>query len=139
VTVADLLPHIENLSRFLLAAGAEKVAEELDHVRGRLKPFAGLGLKAFADFQEKAGRTKGDPDEAAGRLVALYERAADPSVTREEIEAAVKALEALTKPKLDELARRLQIEHKLRTKADAIKAIGQAVLYRKGAFVRAES
>ena len=56
----------------------------------------------------------------------------------EQIETAVKTLEQLdpTKAKLDDLARTIGYSQKFKSKADAIKAIRQKILGRKGAFER---
>jgi hypothetical protein len=116
------------------------------------------GLNAFADFLEKAeafsrgelapkakggGPKKGKSDPAAieqacQRILELYNKAIDASVTVEQIETAVKTLEQLdpTKAKLDELARTIGYTQKFNAKAAVLKAIRQKILGRKGAFER---
>jgi hypothetical protein len=106
-----------------------------------LVPFRDYKLKAFADFLEQAeayargalapktksaGAKKGKADSAAieqvcQRTLDLYGKAIDPSVTIEQIEAAVKELESLdaAKSRLDELARQMGYSQKFRSKADA--------------------
>src|SRR5262249_46080283 len=113
----------------------------------------------FADFVEKAdaaakagpaprppgGGRKAKPDAAAvdlacQRVLDLYNRAIDPSVTLDEINAGVQALEALDPPaaRLAELARKMGYTQKSK-KADAIKAIRQKIVGRKGAFDRPDA
>ena len=127
-------------------------------IAAKLAPFREFKLKAFADFLEKAeafsrgelapkaksgGPKKGKADPAAieqacQRILELYNKAIDASVTVEQIETAMKTLEQLdpTKAKLDELARGIGYTQKFNAKADVIKAIRQKILGRKGAFER---
>lgn len=59
-------------------------------------------------------------------------------MTLEQIESVVQALQDLDPPKarLDELARRMGFAQKFKAKADAVKAIRQRILGRKGSFDR---
>src|SRR5262249_47483251 len=89
------------------------------------------------------GARKGKPDPAAieqgcQRVLDLYAKAIDPTVTVEQIEGAVRALQNLDPPKtrLDEVARQMGYSQKFKSKADVIKAIRQQIIGRKGAFER---
>jgi hypothetical protein len=134
------------------------VGGELDYISGKLQPFRAYKLKAFADFLEQAeaysrgalapkvkgvGGKKGKADPAATeqaceRILNLYAKAIDPSVTLDQIDAAVQALQALdpAKARLDGLARQMGYTQKFKSKADVLKAIKQKVVGRKGAFDR---
>src|SRR5262249_50742357 len=108
VTVAELQLLLSDLSRFLRAAASSQAAAELEYVSAKLLPFGQYKLRAFADFLEKAeaysrgepapkkparaGKVKADPtalDQACERVRQLYDRAIDPAVGVEQIEAAV--------------------------------------------------
>jgi hypothetical protein len=158
VTVADLQQFLSDLSKLLRVSRAAGVAGELDYVSAKLAPFKEYGLKAFADFLEKADAyskgalapkpkttpgkkakaTPADIDQACARVLALYDRAIDPTVTVDEITAGVQALEGMDPPKatLDDLLKRMGASQKFKTKADALKAVRQKILGRKGAFDR---
>jgi hypothetical protein len=158
VTVAELQLLLFDLGKLLRAAESAKVAGELESIAAALQPFREYKLKAFADFLVKAeeysrgvlmpkkppARAKakgGDPgavDEACQRLLQLYDQAIDPSVSLEQIESAVQALQTLDPPKtrLDDLARKMGFAQKFRSKADVLKAIRQKIVGRKGAFDR---
>ncbi len=157
MTVAELQVFLSDLGKFLRAAESAKVAGELEYVSARLTPFKDYKVKAFADFLEKAeaesrlgpskpsavSKKKGKPDPAAveqacQRVLELYGKAIDPSVTVEQIEVAVNALVDLDPPKarLEDQARQMGYTQKFRAKADIIKAIRQKIVGRKGAFER---
>jgi hypothetical protein len=158
VTVAELQLLLSDLGKFLRASEAAKVAGEVEYISVKLAPFRDYKLKAFADFLEQAeayargalapkakggGSRKGKADPAAveqacQRVLELYGKAIDPSVTLEQIEATVQALQTLDPPKarLDELARQMGYSQKFRSKPDVLKAIRQKILGRKGAFDR---
>ena len=158
MTVAELQLLLSDVGKFLRASDAGRVAGELEYISAKLVPFREYKLKAFADFLEKAeaysrgalapkaigGRAKkgkADPaavEDACQRTLDLYGKAIDPSVTLEQIEAAMQSLQALDPPKarLDELARQMGYSQKFRSKADVLKAIRQKIIGRKGAFER---
>jgi hypothetical protein len=148
---------LSDLGKFLRVSESAKVAGELEYLSARLQPFKDSKLKAFADFLEQAeaisrgapapkgkgGGKKGKADPAAVEqgcqiVLELYNKAIDPSVTVEQIEAAVRSLEDLdpTKARLDELARQIGFAQKFKGKADVVKAIRQKIVGRKGAFER---
>jgi hypothetical protein len=96
---------------------------------------------ALAPKAKGAGTKKGKVDPAAveqacQRVLELYAKAIDPSVTIEEIEAAVQALHVLdpAKARLDELARQMGYSQKFKSKGDVVKAVRQKIIGRKGAF-----
>ena len=72
------------------------------------------------------------------RVLELYNKAIDPNVTVDQIEAAITSMEQNdpTKTRLEELARNAGISQKFRSKPEYIKAIRQKILGRKGAFER---
>jgi hypothetical protein len=160
VTVAELQLLLSDLSKFLRASSAASAAGDLEYISARLQPFRAYKLKAFGDFLEQAeaysrgalapkpkggrgggGKKKADPaaiDQACNKVLELYSKAIDPSVTLDQIEAAVLALQELDPPtaRLQEMARRMEYTQKLRSKAELIKALRQAIIGRKGAFDR---
>jgi hypothetical protein len=159
MTVAELQLLLSDLSKFLRASESAKVAGELEYISTKLALFRDYKLKMFADFLEKAEaylrgalappkpkgggakRVKADPtavEQGCQQVLDLYARAIDPRVTVEQIESAVQALQdlALTKDRLDELARQMGYSQKFKKKEDVIKAIRQKIIGRKGAFER---
>jgi hypothetical protein len=154
VNVAELQQHIRSLGLFLASVGSRPAAAELEYLSERLAPFQGQKLKAFADFLTAAeARARGepppgrkppkprklakDPRQATDRVFQAYTRATDPTLTRDEIEAAVADLDGLKKTDLDGLARRIEIGQKFGKIADVVQAIRQKIFDRKGAFERA--
>jgi hypothetical protein len=154
VNVAELQQHIRSLGSFLASVGSRPAATELEYLSERLTPFQGQKLKAFADFLTAAeARARGepppgrkpptprkpakDPQQATDRVFQAYIRATDPSLTRDEIEAAVTDLNGLKKADLESLARRIDIGQKFARIADVVQAIRQKIFDRKGAFERA--
>lgn len=158
MTVAELQLLLSDMSKFLRAAEAKKVADDLEYIGVKLTPFKEYKLKAFADFVEKCeaasrgepsqkaksnrgGKKKSDPaaiEQAIQRVLYVYDRATDPNVSLDQIEATVQTLQDLdaAKTKLVELAKKMGSTQKFRSKADAIKAIRQKIVGRKGAFDR---
>jgi hypothetical protein len=158
VTVAELQLLLSDLSKFLRASESAKVAGELEYISAKLSPFKGYKLRAFADFLEtaeaysrgalapkstapKRGKVKKDPaavEQAFQRIMQVYDQAIDPSVTVEQIESTTQALQELDPPKakLDELTKRMGYSQKFKSKPEAIKAIRQKIMGRKGAFDR---
>jgi hypothetical protein len=159
VTVAELQLLLSDLGKFLRASDSAKAAGDLEYISTKLTPFRDYKLKAFADFLERAEaysqgalappkrggggakKAKADPaavEQACQRALELYGKAIDPSVTLEQIEAAVQALQQLDPPKarLDELARQMGYAQKFKAKAEVLKAIRQKIVGRKGAFDR---
>jgi hypothetical protein len=158
VTVAELQLLLSDLGKFLRASEAAKVAGEIEYISARLVPFREYKLKAFADFLEKAEaysrgalapkekggkarKGKADPaaiEQTCQRTLDLYGRAIDPTVTLEQIEAAVKELQEFDPPKarLDQMAQQMGYSQKFRSKAEVLKAIRQKIIGRKGAFER---
>lgn len=158
MTVAELQLLLSDLSKFLRASEATKASRELEYISAKLAPFHEYKLTAFADFLEKAEaysrgelapkakggaakKSKADPaaiEQICQRILDLYSKAIDPSVSIEQIEAAVESLRTLDPPKarLDELARQMGYSQRFRSKPDVLKAIRQKIIGRKGAFER---
>jgi hypothetical protein len=158
VTVAELQVLFSNLGNFLRSSGAAGVGGELEFLGSKLTPFRDYKLKAFAEFLEKAEaysrgalapktrsssakKPKVDPleiERSCQRVLELYNKAIDPHVTVDQIEAAFTSLEQYdpTKARLDVLATSVGFSQKFKSKADCIKAIRQKILGRKGAFER---
>jgi hypothetical protein len=76
--------------------------------------------------------------EVALRVRAVYDRTTDPTLTPQEIDAALLLLEGLTRDGLDEVARGLEITQRHRTKGDVVKAIRQKILDRRESFQRSQ-
>jgi hypothetical protein len=162
MSVADLQQYLADLARLLEAGGARGVAADLAAIRDGLAPFRGLTLRKFAEFlvraeafsrgevppatlrrgrggAKTAGSKKATADPAAlGREVqGLFERAADPAVTAEQIEAAVGRLGGLTKDVLVAVAEAIGLQGMRSKKKDDIQAaIRHRLLARKGTSVR---
>jgi hypothetical protein len=154
MTVAELQMLLSDVGKFLRATAGATAAGELEYLSGKLQPFAGQKLKAFADSLDpaqkpppasapKGGGKKGkaDPlavDQAFQRILDVYGKAIDPAVSMEQIEAAVADLQSLdpTKARLDELARQMGYSQKFKDKPEVLKAIRQKIIGRKGAFER---
>jgi hypothetical protein len=71
----------------------------------------------------------------------LYNRAIDPSVTLDRVEAAVKTLQTLNPlmAKLEELAQKMGIVQKFKKKDDVLKAVRQKILSVKGTWDRKDA
>jgi hypothetical protein len=138
VNVAELQQLLVSVGQILTAAGS-KAATELDYLNQKLTPFKEQKLKAFADAIEKAHRPLPFPsvDVALTAIRLLYEKATSPELTEESIEAEVNRCEKLTKPQLDDLAKRFGMERKFSKKDQTLKAIRQKIIDRKGAVDRA--
>ena len=154
MNVDALLLHLSNLSHLLREAGAAKSANELRDACELLNPFKGQKLETVLKEFEKAqqivrdggsaprrGKTKISAEELAAisdRVAALHERAGQPGLTDEEIEAtfADGKLDALSEAQLVAIAARLGIP-KMRGKAKIIETMKKAVRDRKGAMLRA--
>ena len=112
MTVAELQMLLSDVGKFLRATGASTSAGELEYFSARLQPFAGVKLKAFADSLQPAApkvspssapkgvgkKGKADPlavEQACQRVLDVYGKAIDPSVTQEQIEAVVRELQDL--------------------------------------------
>jgi hypothetical protein len=160
MTVGEFQALLSELGRFLRALKAVPAAREVEEVGAKLDGFRDYKLKAFGDLLVKAeeyarlgpaakapkasGKSKADPaaiDRACLAVLQLYHRAIDPSVTLDQIEGAVQALQALDPPKakLDDLARKAGLEQKFKSKGDALKAVRQKILSVKGTWDRKDA
>ena len=157
MTVGEFQVLLSELGRFLRSLKAAAAAKEVEEVGARLAAFGDYKLKAFGELLAKAeeyarlgpparaprasGRAKADPaaiEQASAAVVQVYHRAIDPSVTLEQVEGAVKAVQALDPPKaaLDELARKVGLVQKFKRKDDVLKAVRQKILSVKGTWDR---
>jgi hypothetical protein len=163
MTVGEFQLLLSDLVRLLRTLKATVAAKEVEEVGTKLAAFKDYKLKAFGDLLAKAeeyarlgpqagvpkaagktkavGKAKADPaaiDQACLRLLQLYNQAIDPSTTLDAIEAAVKAVKDLDPPraKLDELAQKIGIGQKFKTKDDVLKAVRQKILSIKGTWDR---
>jgi hypothetical protein len=165
--VADLQQHLADLRRLLEASGARAGAvAELVSVNNALAPFRDHSLKDFAAFLVRAeafsrgevpvaqpkGRRAGagaaggsaakatatDVGALAREIRALYDRAADPTVTAETINHAAGRLGGLDKAGLVEVAEGIDLKGmKSKTKGGILDAIRQRIISRKGGSQRA--
>jgi hypothetical protein len=137
--VAELQSFLRQIVPFTRAAGAgAKVSEDLDRVGECLEPFKEQSVGEFADFlrmadeyvrngtlpaSAKAARRRssnGEPhaeklslEAAAQTFMSLYERAADPALDDEVIDAEISKFYDLSIPQLKSLGE--QIDHPLPT------------------------
>jgi hypothetical protein len=162
MTVADLQRHLGDMATFLDGAKATKaIIDDLKAISSGLTPFAALALKDFAAFLAraeefdrtgqvskdakgtKAPRATSAPkatpnvDALAGEALALYQRAADPSVTQADIDQLMTKLGPLTKPGLVTIADRLGLKGmNAKAKAKILGELRSSIEDRKGSFQR---
>jgi len=161
MNVSGLQQHLADLARLLEASGAKPIAADLTSISEGLAPFKDAPLKEFADFLGRAvaftrgetpdvplskpkggGKTPAkkapavDHDALARELHGLYERAASPDVTTDQIAGLIARLAPLSVPKLTTLGQQIGITAKKKTKQDLIDAIQQRILTRKGSALR---
>lgn len=162
--VADLQQHFGDLARLLDASGAKAVASDLTAIERGLHPFRDLPAKEFADFLVRAeaysrgevplvqptGKrgstarpTRAVPstpnvDALAAEAHDLYEQAASPSVSIEQIDALVAKFGTLSKDGLVIVAERIGLKGmKSKGKGAVQEAIRLRMLSRKGSTQRA--
>jgi hypothetical protein len=152
--VADLQQHLAELARLLEVAGTKKgVVSDLDALREGLEPFREQTLRDLAGLLQRAGRgedsagggkkksrtPKGSTapsalaDELTRRTKDLYELAASPTVTEEEIDVLAGDLLGLTGPELLGVAAAIGLRLGKTNKPATVKAIKKRILDRKGA------
>jgi hypothetical protein len=161
VKVADLQQHLADLARLLEASGAKAVAGDLAAIGKGLAPFRELPLKSFAAFLTKAeaysggevplarpagqrsaakraAKAPGPGAEAmANEARELYERAADPAVTLEEIDRLASRLGSLSKDGLAAVAEGIGLKGiRAKTKGFIQEAIRSRITARKGTAQR---
>jgi hypothetical protein len=153
--VAELQTFLRQIVPFTRAAGAgAKVSEDLDRVGACLEPFKEQTVGEFADFLRMADEyvrngtlpasaktlrrrsSNGEPqaeklsvESAAQSFMALYERAADPSLDDEIIDAEISKFYDLSIPQLKSLSEELNqpLPTNLRKKPEIIAAFKRAV------------
>jgi len=157
LTVADLQQFINGLAQPMRSAGAnQKAIDDLLRMSQGLEPFKERMIGEFNEFLQTAynyvtdgtlpepgrrSRRAGTPkapmmsvDEAAQRVMALYERgASDPNLDYAVIEAELKMLEPMTVPQLKQLAEQINmtLPPNTRTKQDLLKAMATGIKDRK--------
>jgi hypothetical protein len=154
VTVQELRDTLVRLIALLEAADAKAattrgLSEFVEATAGfgelSLKAFVGLAEKGRTPAAEKtagslrAKSTKGgkDPVAIAAEVKDLYERAADPNVSEEQVRTACGQLGALTKDGLVKLADDIGLlGMKAKKKDDIVAGITHRLLDRKGAAIR---
>jgi hypothetical protein len=149
VTVQELRETLTRLVGLLDAAGAKAATtRDLTEFVESTAPFGDLTLKAFVKLAEAgrmppppksqaAGKTKADPSAVLSEVRDLYERAADPTVTEDQVRAACGRLSALAKDALVRLADGIELlGMKAKKKDDIVAAITSRLLDRKGAAIR---
>jgi hypothetical protein len=165
--IADLQDCFASIRQMICAAGAnQSVLNELDAITRGLAPFREFALKDFADFLiraeafsrgevpivvssrggSKSGRAKGgtpkEPKVDVQVLVAearrLYDHASSANTTNQIIDEFVRKLSVLTKPQIVQVASAtdFKVPGKM-TKAEAIEAVKQRIIDRKGSYQRA--
>lgn len=155
--VSDLQQHLGDLARLLDSSGAKAVAGDLAAVSGALAPFREQSLKAFGEFLIRAeaasrgesaspgkrttAKVAAPPTDVAGLLEEvrrLYGSAADPSVTREQIDALAARLSPLKKDDLVQISEAIgMVGSRGKTKDKIQQAIRDRIVARKGASQRA--
>jgi len=101
----------------------------------------------FAGYLDPEGKVvpseegKADPaaiEQDCNAIMDVYAKAIDPTVTLEQIDSTVRALEEsnATKTRLHKLAREMGYSQKFGAKPEVLKAIRQKIISRKGAFER---
>jgi hypothetical protein len=155
VNVDVLQMHLTNLSQLLRSAGGQKTATELDDLCQLLQPYRDQKLKdliasiARADeiirnglpapkARKASSKVVVDAGPITAKIVDLYQRAGQPSVSRDEILAAFAEVEGLnlSMDQLKAIAKQVGVSEKATKKADLHHRIRQAALDRKGAADR---
>jgi len=155
--VAELQQFLRSLVGALAAAGGKQAAGDLERAAAGLQPFQAMTVAEFADFLAQAdtykrdgtlpvksgGKAKaavdtGKVQEAAQKIQALYERAADPALSHAEIEAEVKKLSKLGKDSVIALAREFGIEQAVKSMKAAQEQIKLKIATRKESFERTQ-
>jgi hypothetical protein len=158
VNVDELQLHLSDLGQLLRNAGGRKTADALAEFCQRLQPYRDRRVRDLVDLLDKAEaiirtgepppRTKTrsakvDPqavEQLCNRIVDLYHRAKEPDTTREQIESAFGELERLnlSVAQLQDLARRIDISQRVRSKKPLLESMKRAVLERRGALQRVQ-
>lgn len=136
MTVADLQKVLKWVAETCAAGGGAEGAGELLSVSKALQPLADRDLTGLVRFLTTA-KEPGD-----GPLLALtkslYDRATDPSVTREDVERQIKAFGKVAKGEIEAAVVGVGLKQKPKSKAEGLEALIRHVMGRKGSAVRAE-
>jgi hypothetical protein len=144
--------HLSNLSTLLRAGGGKNTANELDEFIHWLQPYRDKKLKDLIGTINQAeeilrngppapkarqAAARVDVGPISSRIVELYQQAALPTVTQQDIVAAFAELESvsLTAKQLEPIAKQIGIREKLK-KQELFNKMRQTVLDRKGAADR---
>lgn len=156
MTVDDLRATLNQVLGLLRATDAKATTiRELGEFVEQTKGFSDLTLKSFVKLAEagkappvpravgngdgRGGRSGGTPNAGAlsGAVKNLYDRAADPGVTEEQMRGACAALSGLTKTQMVEVAASLGLQGvKSNTKDSIVTAITERLLDRKRSAIR---
>lgn len=159
MNVADVQQHFVSLARLIESSGG-KAAKELVQVADCLAPFGSQSLPDFTRFlalaheyhttgtlaaaakparQPRATKTKADPAEVAAAVRAIYDRAADLSLSMDQIETELAKMNGLQKAGLLVVCEAMELGGLKNKKVDEIRAaIGQKIKDRRGAAQRAD-
>jgi hypothetical protein len=154
VTVQELRETITRLVELLRAADAKaNTLRELNEFIESTAAFGDLTLKAFVKLAE-AGRTppkqptvktprtvkaSADPTVLSREVESLYARAADPTVTEEQIQTACGQLTPFKKETIVKVAESVGLEGmKSKPKGEIVTAITTRLLDRKGSAIRSQ-
>jgi hypothetical protein len=134
MTVADLQKFLRGLADTIASAGASGVAEELRDVAKAMQPLATRDLSGFAKFLTTA---KEAGDSVLLTLVkSLYDRATDPSLTREQVESQIRSHAGAKKNEFDAAVAGVGIKQRPKSKIEAIETLIRYVMGRKGSAAR---
>lgn len=149
MNVNQLRDTLSQLTTLLRAAGArQSTLDGLTEFVEATAPFGDLTVKAFVKLAEvgrsppppkspPSAKARADPTALAAEVKDLYERAADPAVTEQQVRAACARLSALAKDALVRLADGIELfGMKAKKKDDIVAAITNRLLDRKGAAIR---
>ncbi|MDB5307176.1 MAG: hypothetical protein JWO38_1378 [Gemmataceae bacterium] len=149
MTVQELRETLTRLVGLLQATDAKAATTRgLSEFVEATAPFGDLSLKAFVKLAEAgrtpptpkpgpAGKSKLDPAAVAAEVKNLYDRAADPAVTEEQMRLSCGKLGSLTKEALVRLAESIQLYGmKTKNKGDIVADITHQLVDRKGAAIR---
>jgi hypothetical protein len=135
MTVADLQKILKSVAAAVEAAGAKNAGEELIALAAALQRHAQNSLAGFAQFVSTATAVGDSP--LLKEMKSLYDRATDPSLTREGIVEKVRSYSGLKKAEIDAAVAGLGIKQKFKNKAEAIEALINHVMSRRGSAARA--
>jgi nucleoid DNA-binding protein len=161
MNVRELRQHLVDLGKVLSSAKASaSVVGDLESICAGLAPFEKCTLKDFAAFliqaegysrgevpvkgvakdaKEKPPKTEIDADALMMEIKLLYDNAASPSTSQEQIDAALGKVSKLKKNAVIAVAEKLDLKvPKSKSSTDIVVMIRQRIFARKGSATRAE-